>query len=217
MVAEPTDESIGAPPPESFFFGRDPRSIEPRFSKKMMRLLVRYRKRQLYEVRRIFDWDKLERQKPDPNRNHPDDDAQIEEAKRNLGDYKLKIGSDYEPKSSETLTQKYIEIVKCRERYYELVDTFNQSVVELRERKEDLMQLITTKRNRLAVIHSYLPEPDREPLEPIQEIDMDLEFPELNLVEHYTPGCGVEIDDILTLERSVDEVSKGSQGSQKLH
>jgi len=40
----------------------------------------------------------------------------------------------------------------------------------------------------------------------MQETDMDLEYPELNLIEHYTPGCGGEIDDILTLERSVDEV-----------
>ncbi|XP_020806019.1 uncharacterized protein LOC110182328 [Drosophila serrata] len=206
VVAEPSSEFTSQPPPEAFFFGRDPRSIEPRFSRKMMRLLVRYRKRQLYEVRRIFDWDKLERQKPDPNRNHPDDDAKIEEAKRNLGDYKLKVGDDYEPKSSETLTQKYIEIVKCRERYYSMVNSFNISVAKMRSRKQDLMQFINAKRNRLDVINSYLPEADRLPLIPIQEIDMDLEFPELNLVEHYTPGCGVEIDDILTLEQSVDDV-----------
>jgi len=172
----------------------------------MMRLLVRYRKRQLFEVRRIFDWDKLERQKPDPNRNHPDDDAQIEEAKRNLGDFKLKIGADYEPKSTETLTQKYIEVVECREQYFGMVDAFNQMVLDLRERKGELEQFINAKRKRLEVIHSYLPESDRRPLEPMQETDMDLEYPELNLIEHYTPGCGGEIDDILTLERSVDEV-----------
>lgn len=208
VAPERSDESIGEPPPESFFFGRDPKSIEPRFSKKMMRLLTRYRKRQIFEVRRIFDWDKLERQKPDPNRNHPDDDAQIEDAKRNLGDFKLKIGSDYEPKSSETLTQKYIEVVECREQYFAMVDAFNQMVLDLRERKGELDQFITAKRNRLAVIHNYLPEPDRQPLDPIQEIDMDLEYPELNLIEHYTPGCGVEIDDILTLEHSVDQVGE---------
>ncbi|XP_017043934.1 cilia- and flagella-associated protein 44 [Drosophila ficusphila] len=203
---ERSDESIGEPPPEAFFFGRDPKSIEPRFSKKMMRLLVRYRKRQLYEVRRIFDWDKLERQKPDPNRNHPDDDAQIEEAKRNLGDFKLKIGADYEPKSTETLTQKYIEVVQCREEYFHMVNTFNQLVQELRDRKSDLEQFIKAKKNRLNVIHSYLPEPDRLPLQTLRETDMDLEYPELNLIEHYTPGCGVEIDDILTLERTVEQV-----------
>ncbi|KAH8249465.1 hypothetical protein KR032_009855 [Drosophila birchii] len=211
VVAEPSDESIGQPPPESFFFGRDPHSIEPRFSRKMMRLLVRYRKRQLYEVRRIFDWDKLERQKPDPNRNHPDDDAKIEDAKRNLGDYKLKVGADYEPKSTETLTQKYIEIVQCRERYYKLVKNFNQSVGKMRARKQELMQFINAKRSRLDVINSYLPEENRQPMIPIQEIDMDLEYPELNLVEHHKPGCGVEVDDILTLEKKVDDVIAGQE------
>ncbi|XP_034669320.1 cilia- and flagella-associated protein 44 [Drosophila subobscura] len=206
VAAEEKDDSIKEPPPESFFFGRDPRSITPRFSKKMMRLLLRFRKRQLYEIRRIFDWDKLERQKPDPNRNHPDDDAKIEEAMRSLGDYKLKIGADYEPKSTETLTYKYIEIVECRERHFELVNRFNQLVLAMRERKKELLESIRKKRDRLDVIHQYMPAKDRLHLEPIHEVDMDSEYPELNLIEHFQPGCGVNIDDILHLERSVEEV-----------
>ncbi|XP_030383032.1 cilia- and flagella-associated protein 44 [Scaptodrosophila lebanonensis] len=206
IAAEEKEDSIGEPPPESFFFGRDPRSIMPRFSRKMMRLLLRYRKRQLYEVRRIFDWDKLERQKPDPNRNHPDDDAQIAEAMRNLGDYKLKIGADYEPKPSETLTQKYIEIVECRKMYFEMVDTFNHRIFALRDRKKHLLGHIRKRRNRLNTIHSFVPERDRLYLGDIAEINPDIEYPEYNLIEHCEPGCGVNVDDILYMEKTVEEV-----------
>ncbi|XP_068141565.1 cilia- and flagella-associated protein 44 [Drosophila tropicalis] len=206
VAAEDKEDSIGDPPPETFFFGRDPRNITPKFSKKMMRLLMRYRKRQIFEVRRLFDWDKLERQKPDPNRNHPDDDAQIAEAMRNLGDYKLKIGKDYEPKASETLTHKYIEIVECRERYFDLIDSFNKSLRAMRDRKKDLMKFLNEKRERLALIHEFVPESDRILLQEIKDVDMDLEYPELNLIEHHKPGCGVNIDDILYLEKSVKQI-----------
>ncbi|KAL7741509.1 hypothetical protein ACLKA6_000823 [Drosophila palustris] len=205
IAYEEKEDSITGPPPETFFFGRDPKSITPRFSRKMMRLLHRYRNRQLYEVRRIFDWDKLERQKPDPNRNHPDDDAKIAEAQKNLGDYKLKINADYEPKSTETLTAKYIEIVECRERYFDMLNEFNQRVIALRDQKKELMEFIQTRRERLERIHEYLPEVNRIQLKKTNEIDMEMEYPELNLIEHFTPGCGVNVDDILYLENTAEE------------
>ncbi|EDW71227.1 cilia- and flagella-associated protein 44 isoform X2 [Drosophila virilis] len=211
IADEDKEDLMGGPPPETFFFGRDPMSITPRFSKKMMRLLLRYRKRQLYEVRRIFDWDKLERQKPDPNRNHPDDDAQIALAMRSLGDYKLKIGADYEPKTSENLTAKYIEIVECRERYFDILDSYNQRVMMLRDRKKELMEFIQKRRERLEVIHQYLPELNRIQIREIREIDMEMEYPELNLIEHCLPGCGVNVDDILYLENSVEDVIAARQ------
>lgn len=172
----------------------------------MMRLLKRYRTRQLYEVHRIFDWDRLERQKPDPNRNHPDDDAKIAEAKKNLGDYKLKINADYEPKSTETLTAKYIEIVECREKYFNMLDHFNQRVKILRDEKKELLELIDKKQQRLNNIYQYLPDTDRLYMEPINPVDMQEEYPELNLIEHHVPGCGVNIDDILYLDNTVEEL-----------
>lgn len=43
MSAEEKDESMPEPATETFFFGRDPNSIIPRFSRKMLRLLRSYR------------------------------------------------------------------------------------------------------------------------------------------------------------------------------
>lgn len=207
MVASDEKEDImGVPPTETFFFGREPQAITPRFSRKMMRLLHRYRDRQMYEVRRIFDWEKLERQKPDPNRNHPDDDAEIAAAMRNLGDYKLKIGDEYEPKTTDNLTAKYIEIVKCREEYFNMLDKYNHRVRSLRERKKAIMHNIAKRRTRLQQIHQYLPETNRMNMRQINEIDIENEYPETNLIEHFTPGCGINVDDILSLDVTVDEL-----------
>lgn len=205
------------PPPELFFFGRNPEKITPKFSRVMMRLLKRYRSRQLYEVHRIFDWDRLERQKPDPNKNHPDDDAKIAEAQKNLGDYKLKINADYEPKTSETLTAKYIEIADCRERYFNMLDHFNQKVMALRDEKKELLEYIDKKQQRLNNIYQYLPEVDRLYMTPINPVDMQEEYPELNLIEKYMPGCGVNIDDILYLDSTVEElIQKKHRASHKI-
>lgn len=205
-MPEEKEYVMPSPPPELFFFGRNPEKITPKFSRVMMRLLTRYRKRQLYEVHRIFDWDRLERQKPDPNRNHPDDDAQIAEAKKHLGDYKLKINADYEPKTTETLTAKYIEIVECREKYFQMVDSFNQEVMILRDKKKELLESIEVKRQRVQLIHEYLPETDREFIRPINAVNMQEEYPELNLIEHCKPSCGVNIDDIISLENTVEDM-----------
>lgn len=205
-MPEEKEDVMPSPPPELFFFGRNPEKIVPKFSRVMMRLLNRYRKRQLYEVHRIFDWDRLERQKPNRHRNHPDDDAKIAEARKNLGDYKLKINADYEPKTSETLTAKYIEIVECREKYFQTVDDFNQEVIILRDKKKELLELIDRKRQRVKLIHGYLPEVDRLFIRHINEVNMQEEYPELNLIEHHKPGCGVNIDDIISLENTVDDL-----------
>lgn len=213
-MPEEKEEVVPSPPPESFFFGRNPEKITPKFNRVMMRLLNRYRKRQLYEVHRIFDWDRLERQKPDPNRNHPDDDAQIAEAKKNLGDYKLKINANYEPKTTETLTAKYVEIVECREKYFEMVDNFNQEVMMLRDQKKELLELIDKRRQRVELIHVYLPEIDRLYIRPINKVNMQEEYPELNLIEHCQPSCGVNIDDILTLENTVEDILLAMQPKQ---
>uniref|UniRef100_A0A1B0C4N1 Riboflavin transporter n=1 Tax=Glossina palpalis gambiensis TaxID=67801 RepID=A0A1B0C4N1_9MUSC len=64
----------------------------------MERLLLRYRSRQLYDVERLHNCKKMEKRKPDPNKNHPDDDCKIEEAQRTL---KSSESSSVDESSSE--------------------------------------------------------------------------------------------------------------------
>lgn len=204
--ADEGDDSIPEPGVEDFFFGRNPDTIVPRFSKKMLRLLKRYRSRQLYEIERVYEWDKLHRKKPDPNKNHPDDEKNIRDAEKNLGDYKLKVGHDYEPKPHENLTYKYIEIVECREKLYNLQKKFNDELLQLRQRKKQLYEYIAIKRKRLDMIHRLMPQKNCRYLPDIPDINMDIEYPELNLIEHLKTGCGLEINDILYLEKTVKDL-----------
>lgn len=203
---EEKDEEVLEPPEETFFFGRDPNTIVPRFSRKMVRLLLRYRSRQVYEVQRLHNWEKMEKRKPDPNKNHPDDDRKIEEAQRTLGDYKLKTGAQYEPQSFETLAYKYHEVLKLREQLHAVLSNFNKKIFELREIKKTIYDFIEEKRKRLEKIHKNIPEADRKDLMETNPINMDEEYPELNLIEKYFPGCGIEISDILYLEKKVEDL-----------
>ncbi|XP_039950900.1 cilia- and flagella-associated protein 44 isoform X1 [Bactrocera tryoni] len=206
IVAEEKEPSMPEPGVENFFFGRDPNTIIPRFSKKMLRLLRRYRSRQIYEVERIYTWERMELCKPDPNKNHPEDDRKIADAERNLGDYKLKIGFDYEPRTNESLTYKYIELVNARQAHYLTLDHYNKELFQLRKRKWYLYEYIEESRKRLKHLHEFLPFANREYLIPIREINMNEEYPERNLEEHCKPGCGIDIEDILYLEKKVDDL-----------
>ncbi|KAM7351532.1 cilia- and flagella-associated protein 44 isoform 2-T2 [Cochliomyia hominivorax] len=206
MSAEEKEESMPEPATETFFFGRDPNKIIPRFSRKMLRLLRSYRSRQWYEVERTFHWEKMIKQKPDPNRNHPDDDRKIQEAEKNIGDYKLKTEPEYEPQSFETLTWKYKEIVTLRERLNEIISNFNEKVFKLREEKKELYKVLEQQRKRLEEIHKYLPQKNRKKLMEIPAINMDEEWPELNIIEHCNPGCNIEIKDILYLDKTVENL-----------
>lgn len=197
---------MAEPAEEKFFYGRNPNNIIPKFSKKMLRLLRRYRARQYYEIERSYQWSKLERLKPDPNRNHPADDAKIKAAEFNMGDYKLKIGRDFEPQPTDNLNHKYYSIVQCRQEIYLKLKEFNQQVFELREQKKITYEFITSKQKRLMEINNCLPEANRVEIPEIAPIDMDKEYPELNLLEHKVAGCGIEIKDILNLENTVESL-----------
>ncbi|XP_013116263.2 cilia- and flagella-associated protein 44 [Stomoxys calcitrans] len=205
-MAEEKDDAMPEPPSETFFFGRDPNSIIPRFSRKMLRLLTRYRSRQLFQVERLYNWEKMFKQKPDPNRNHPDDDRKIQEAEKSIGDYKLKTGLQYQPQPHETLAYKYKEIVSLRETLHALIDNFNKRVFLLRDSKKELYNMIEKKRKRLEEIHRYLPEKNRKYLMEIRPLNVDEEWPELNLIEHCHPGCNINVKDILYLEQRVEDM-----------
>lgn len=56
--------------------------------------------------------------KPDPNIDQPEDISAIEEAKKTIGDYKLKISTsvDINQENSETTLTKYKQLLDCRKK-----------------------------------------------------------------------------------------------------
>lgn len=172
----------------------------------MLRLLKSYRLRKAYDMERIHDWEKMQKAKPDPNRNHPDDDRAIEQAAATIGDYKLKTGADYEPAAHETLCFKYNEIIGLRERIYYMLHSFNERMISLRDMKKNIYEKIQTNLERLKCIHSYIPESSRKHPTKLRNYNVDDEYPEANLNESRIPGCGIEINDILYLEKRISDL-----------
>lgn len=65
-----------------------------------------------------MQWKVIHNKKPDISINHTHDVFAIEEAKRTIGDYKLKTSSAFNLLSEErdTLFSKYKELLNCRKK-----------------------------------------------------------------------------------------------------
>lgn len=127
-----------------------------------------------------LQWEELRSKKPDPNVNHPEDDAAIKEAENTIGDYKLKTDPEYEPNEEEleTTMAKYRDLLRVREELFTIRHDYNKEVFALREKKKELIKYIERKKKKLVEIHEELPEGQRK-MPPVEvKIDMSREYPE---------------------------------------
>uniref|UniRef100_A0A1B0AS24 Uncharacterized protein n=1 Tax=Glossina palpalis gambiensis TaxID=67801 RepID=A0A1B0AS24_9MUSC len=156
---EEKGEEVLELPEETFFFGGDLNTIVPRFSRKMVHLLLRYHSCQFYEIQRLHNWEKMEKRKPYSNKNHPHDDRKMEEARRTLKtrNNKLKKGAQCEPQSFKTLAYQYHEVLMLREQPHAIPSSFNKTVFELQNVKKTINDFIEEKRWRLKTIHENIP------------------------------------------------------------
>lgn len=170
----------------------------------MLRLLNRYRTRQLNQIEKYVQWKRLNSQKPDINKNHADDEKAILEAERTIGDYKLKTDLDYEPEKSENLLNKYKEILRAREELFDMRNDFNQKLFSLREEKKNIYEFIAEKKRELENIHPQIPEPDRRYCPDFPEINEEKEYPERKFVPKNKPSCGISVHDILYMTEPIE-------------
>ncbi|KAI9576265.1 hypothetical protein GQX74_015253 [Glossina fuscipes] len=156
---EEKGEEVLELPEETFFFGGDLNTIVPRFSRKMVHLLLSYHSCQFYEIQRLHNWEKMEKRKPYSNKNHPHDDRKMEEARRTLKttNNKLKKGAQCEPQSFQTLAYQYHEVLMLREQSHAMLSSFNKTVFELQNIKKTINDFIEEKRWRLKTIHENIP------------------------------------------------------------
>ncbi|XP_055624931.1 cilia- and flagella-associated protein 44 isoform X2 [Toxorhynchites rutilus septentrionalis] len=165
---------------ESFLDGLTQSTIDLRLETKMRRLLAKYRDRKSKEQMRKLEWEDLKSKKPDPNVNHPDDDAAIKEAENTIGDYKLKTDPEYEPNEEEleTTMAKYRDLLRVREELFTIRHDYNQRVFALRDKKKELIEYIERKKKKLFEIHEELPENQRK-MPPVEvSFNMSVEYPE---------------------------------------
>lgn len=64
----------------------------------------------------LYKWEEFTSKKPDPDKNHPEDEKFLAEAIQNIGDYKLKEADDYKapPEVRDTTVKKYKQVLDTR-------------------------------------------------------------------------------------------------------
>lgn len=211
------DMSAPEPPDETFFHGVNAEEIIPKFSKKMLRLLNRYRARQMNQIDRFVQWKRLNSQKPDINKNHADDEKAILEAENTIGDYKLKTDLNYEPDKSENLLNKFKEIMRAREELFDMRNDFNQKLFKLREEKKNIYEFVAEKKRELDAIHPQIPEPDRKFCPGFPAINEEKEYPEKKFVPHNKPSCGTTVSDILYMTTPLEALFTTTQDTKEFH
>lgn len=161
----------------------------------MRRLLNKYRDRKAKELARKKEWEKVHAEHPNPDADHPSDVKMIEEAKRTIGDYKLKSDEDFEASDEqrETVASKLQQIVKTREDAFNIRNDYNTKIFNMREKKKELYHYVQRKMSKLAEIHLEIPEGQR--ITPTMSVtfDLDREFPErnLDLRKYLSPETGL--------------------------
>ncbi|XP_023287600.1 uncharacterized protein LOC105700070 isoform X2 [Orussus abietinus] len=174
---------------ESFLKGLSPSTIQYRLGVQINQLLRKYRARKARLEERNREWKAMYASKPDPHVNHPDDVLAIAEAKRTIGDYKLKLSSNFSapPEKRESTLTKYKQLLDCRRKAHHLREDFNNKLRNVRNKKQRLQQEVMGLVATLKTIHSEIPQKKVKPLPSIPTFDYNTEFPERNLeLEKYT-------------------------------
>ena len=102
--------------------------------------------------------DKLRRQESLQNDEDAEDRAKIEEAKATYGDYRLKVYPDYTvPENARVNYQrKRQQMVLLQASIHRLKLDFDQKIDDLKIRKKQIVDHVTTVNKRLVVINEEL-------------------------------------------------------------
>jgi len=177
------DTESAIPTVEPFLIGLNVSNLDAKFESKMCRLLNKYRERKAKELTRKKEWETVHAEHPNPDMDHPSDIKMMDEAKRTIGDYKLKSDHDFEASDEqrETVVSKLQEIVKTREDAFNIKNNYNTKIFNMREKKKELYHYVQRKMSKLAEIHLEIPESQRITPDISVTFNFDREFPERNL------------------------------------
>uniref|UniRef100_A0A6P7GKU4 Cilia- and flagella-associated protein 44-like n=1 Tax=Diabrotica virgifera virgifera TaxID=50390 RepID=A0A6P7GKU4_DIAVI len=130
-------------------------------------------------------WEEFKARRPDPNKNHPDDEKFLQEAMNNVGYYKLKEADDYKPSPDEreTTVKKYKQVLDTRLKQYNLRHSFIKSVYDVRDLKYEAIDKLKEYREYLKELHEELPVNLHQFGPNIPDLDPN-EFPEEKLKPH---------------------------------
>ncbi|XP_050459149.1 cilia- and flagella-associated protein 44 isoform X3 [Cataglyphis hispanica] len=147
-------------------------------------MLNKYNLRKTRLEQREKEWKIIYNEKPDKSINHMYDIFAIEEARKTIGDYKLKTSSTFNLLSEErdTLFSKYKQLLKCQKKLYYLQEAFNTKLKAVRTEKEHLLVEITNLKKSLKHIHEEIPLKSIKSLPDIPTLNINVEFPERKVI-----------------------------------
>ncbi|XP_025994269.1 cilia- and flagella-associated protein 44 isoform X2 [Solenopsis invicta] len=194
-------------------------------------MLRKYILRKAKLEQREKEWKVIHDEKPDISVSHTHDIFAIDEAKKAIGDYKLKTSSTFNlSEERDTLSSKYEELLNCRKKLYYQQEAFNTKLKAVRTEKEHLHTEVLHLIKSLKNIHAEIPLESVKPLPVIPVLNVNMEFPERKVMieEHtlkadkqrrttiilseQTPVCPDEEYEVLLLDEKFLENVKTSNG-----
>jgi hypothetical protein len=131
--------------------------------------LSKEEKAKYFKKKRVQEWEKLETEKPDISKSDVRDEEEIAEAKRMLGDLKLKTSDDYVVPEEQraNAAQKKLQLMDQEKETYKRQYLFDQYVKKIVCKKHEIIQFIKNSVDRLQVIKN--------------NVDFDVEIPDVPL------------------------------------
>ncbi|XP_070529333.1 cilia- and flagella-associated protein 44 isoform X2 [Cardiocondyla obscurior] len=202
-------EIIKTEPIPDFLKGINYEDIDSSLGIQLNQMLRKYTSRKTRLEQREKEWKLIYNEKPDISISRAHDMSAIEEAKRTIGDYKLKTSSTFDLLSEkrDTLLSKHKELLNCRKRLYYQQEAFNTRLKAVRSEKEQLHTRVLNSIESLKKIHAEIPLKSVKPLPVVPALNIDIEFPERKLmIDEYTwkaDGHTRQTTDLL-LEKEID-------------
>eukprot|EP00117_Sycon_ciliatum_P043144 scpid6537/ scgid31278/ WD repeat-containing protein 52 len=144
-------------------------------------------------------WAALNASKPDEHYQDPDDVRMINDAKANMGDFKLKTASDYVVSEEQRVNahKKQQQLAQTELLIYQYKKEFNQMLLELRSVKQKLIDKASSSTSHLTALQSQLP----------SELRVDLPTPP-NMDEDETPEKKLEVSKEELLEFKATQAAR---------
>lgn len=126
-------------------------------------------KRKERRLQRQKEWEALMAMEPNDQYQHPDDIVSLRDAELIMGDFKLKAASDYSVPEEQRMnaSKKRVQLVALRQEMFARINTFNQVVISLRDKKIELISRFKLDTLLLKDIQSCLPKEERCQIPPI--------------------------------------------------
>ncbi|XP_053983869.1 cilia- and flagella-associated protein 44 [Hylaeus volcanicus] len=145
-------------------------------------MLLKYKEKKRKLIQRQKEWQKLYGRKPNLSKSRIEDASCLEETKRTIGEYNLKMSTGFNlTMKKETTATKYKQLLDCRNKLHSLREDFNAKLNGVRSEKQRLQKEVMRLMEILKRIHAEIPLKSIKPLPQLPKLNFDTEFPEHSL------------------------------------